>query len=107
MAEEKHAATLRTLSERRKDLVQERTRALNRLYRLLRDLLPRGAGVCSGDGSMHVKAVKLAGVHEVMGGQGHDSVSERCSDAPTACFTVVDLQGRIPHGESSLGCLRQ
>lgn len=41
--EEEHAATLRMLSERREDLVlQERTRALNRLHRLLRDLLLGG-----------------------------------------------------------------
>jgi transposase len=34
--------TLRLLSERREDLVAERTRALNRLHGLLRDLLPGG-----------------------------------------------------------------
>ena len=34
---------LRLLSERREDLVAERTRALNRLHALLRDLLPGGA----------------------------------------------------------------
>jgi transposase len=33
---------LRLLSERREDLVAERTRALNRLHALLRDLLPGG-----------------------------------------------------------------
>jgi transposase len=33
---------LRLLSERREDLVAERTRALNRLHGLLRDLLPAG-----------------------------------------------------------------
>jgi transposase len=33
---------LRLLSERREDLVAERTRALNRLHGLLRDLLPGG-----------------------------------------------------------------
>jgi transposase len=33
---------LRLLSERREDLVTERTRALNRLHGLLRDLLPGG-----------------------------------------------------------------
>jgi transposase len=35
---------LRLLSERREDLVAERTRALNRLHALLRDLLPGGVG---------------------------------------------------------------
>jgi transposase len=34
--------TMRLLSERREDLVAERTRALNRLHELLRDLLPGG-----------------------------------------------------------------
>ena len=34
--------TMRLLSERREDLVAERTRALNRLHALLRDLLPGG-----------------------------------------------------------------
>ena len=35
---------LRLLSERREDLVAERTRALNRLHALLRDLVPGGVG---------------------------------------------------------------
>jgi transposase len=41
--EEGYVSILRMLSERREDLVQERTRTLNRLHRLLRDLLPGGA----------------------------------------------------------------
>ena len=42
--------TLRLLSERREDLVAERTRALNRLHALLRDLVPGGvAGKLSAD----------------------------------------------------------
>jgi transposase len=41
---------LRLLSERREDLVAERTRALNRLHGLLRDLLPGGiAGTLSAE----------------------------------------------------------
>jgi transposase len=41
---------LRLLSERREDLVAERTRALNRLHALLRDLVPGGvAGKLSAD----------------------------------------------------------
>jgi transposase len=41
---------LRLLSERREDLVAERTSALNRLHALLRDLLPGGvAGKLSAD----------------------------------------------------------
>jgi transposase len=42
--QEEAAEVLRMLSERREDLVKERTRALNRLHGLLRDLLPGGAG---------------------------------------------------------------
>jgi transposase len=41
--EEEHSETLRMLSERREDLVKERTRTLNRLHASLRDLLPGGA----------------------------------------------------------------
>ncbi len=44
VGEEEQAEVLRMLSERREDLVKERTRALNRLHGLLRDLLPGGAG---------------------------------------------------------------
>ena len=41
---------LRLLSERREDLVAERTRALKRLHALLRDLVPGGvAGKLSAD----------------------------------------------------------
>jgi transposase len=41
--EEDRASVLRMLSERREDLVRERTRTLNRLHQLLCDLLPGGA----------------------------------------------------------------
>lgn len=44
VGEEEQAEVLRMLSERREDLVKERTRTLNRLHGLLRDLLPGGAG---------------------------------------------------------------
>jgi transposase len=47
---ESESEVLRLLSERREDLVAERTRALNRLHGLLRDLLPGGvAGKLSAD----------------------------------------------------------
>src|SRR5215207_10132789 len=47
---EASSEALRLLSERREDLVAERTRALNRLHGLLRDLLPGGvAGKLSAD----------------------------------------------------------
>jgi transposase len=44
MDPEAASEVLRLLSERREDLVAERTRALNRLHGLLRDLLPGGVG---------------------------------------------------------------
>ena len=43
VGEEEQAEVLRMLSERREDLTKERTRTLNRLHGLLRDLLPGGA----------------------------------------------------------------
>ena len=43
VGEEEHSETLRMLSERREDLIEERTRTLNRLHALLRDLLAGGA----------------------------------------------------------------
>jgi transposase len=50
MDPEAASEVLRLLSERREDLVAERTRALNRLHGLLRDLLPGGvAGKLSAD----------------------------------------------------------
>ena len=50
MDPEADSEVLRLLSERREDLVAERTRALNRLHGLLRDLLPGGvAGKLSAD----------------------------------------------------------
>jgi transposase len=52
---------LRLLSERREDLVAERTRALNRLHGLLRDLVPGGiAGTLSADRAvLHVEQVRV------------------------------------------------
>ena len=50
---------LRLLSERREDLVAERTRALNRLHGLLRDLVPGGV---AGTLSAHRAARILRGI---------------------------------------------
>jgi transposase len=54
---------LRLLSERREDLVAERTRALNRLHALLRDLLPGGvAGKLSADRAARIlRAIRPKG----------------------------------------------
>ena len=43
VATENHSAVLRLLSDRRDELNQERRRTINRLHRLLRDLVPGGA----------------------------------------------------------------
>jgi transposase len=49
------AEVLRLLSERREDLVAERTRALNRLHGLLRDLIPGGVpGTLSTHRAAHI-----------------------------------------------------
>lgn len=64
--EEEHAATLRMLSERREDLVQERTRTLNRLHRLLRDLLPGGAStkLCAEEAARALRRIRPRSVPE-------------------------------------------
>jgi transposase len=56
---EDSSEVLRLLSERREDLVAERTRALNRLHGLLRDLLPGGV---AGTLSAHRAARILRGI---------------------------------------------
>ncbi|MBZ6296049.1 hypothetical protein ACWF8U_27430 [Streptomyces olivaceus] len=45
MVREDQATILRLLTERRDDLVHERTRVLNRLHAVLRDFLPGGAPI--------------------------------------------------------------
>jgi transposase len=86
---------LRLLSERREDLVGERTRALNRLHALLRDLLPGGvAGTLSADRAARI----LRGIRA----QGGPSVrlrrrlaSEVLRDVRTLDRKIADLNGRI------------
>src|SRR3712207_8494247 len=61
-------SVLRLLSERREDLVAERTRALNRLHALLRDLLGGGvAGKLSADRAARIlrdrKSTRLNSSH--------------------------------------------
>ena len=56
---EADSEVLRLLSERREDLVAERTRALNRLHGLLRDLVPGGV---AGTLSVHRAARILRGI---------------------------------------------
>jgi transposase len=85
---------LRLLSERREDLVAERTRALNRLHGLLRDLLPGGA---TGTLSAHRAARILRGIRP----QGASArlrrrlASEILRDVRTLDRKIADLNGRI------------
>jgi transposase len=86
---------LRLLSERREDLVAERTRALNRLHALLRELLPGGvARTLSADRAARI----LRGIRA----QGGASVrlrrrlaSEVLRDVRTLDRKIADLNGRI------------
>ena len=86
---------LRLLSERREDLVAERTRALNRLHGLLRDLLPGGvAGKLSAD--------RAARILRGMRSQGCASdrlrrrlASEILRDVRTLDRKIADLNRRI------------
>ena len=86
---------LRLLSERREDLVAERTRALNRLHGLLRDLLPGGvAGTLSADRAARI----LRGIRP----KGSASArlrrrlaSEVLRDVRTLDRKIADLNRRI------------
>ncbi len=73
---EEEADVLRLLSERREDLVSERTRVLNRLHGLLRDLVPGGVpGMLSADRAARI----LRGVRPCRGSRysAADSVRRR------------------------------
>ncbi|MCA1719178.1 MAG: IS110 family transposase [Actinobacteria bacterium] len=85
---------LRLLSERREDLVAERTRSLNRLHGLLRDLVPGGvARTLSADRAARI----LRGIRP----QGASArlrrrlASEILRDVRTLDRKVADLNGRI------------
>jgi transposase len=85
---------LSLLSERREDLVAERTRALNRLHGLLRDLLPGGLARTL---SAHRAARILRGIRP----QGASArlrrrlASEVLRDVRTLDRKIADLGGRI------------
>jgi transposase len=85
---------LRLLSERREDLVAERTRALNRLHALLRDLLPGGvAGKLSAD-----RAARILGGIRPKGASARlrrRLASEVLRDVRTLDTKIADLNGRI------------
>ena len=87
--------TMRLLSERREDLVAERTRALNRLHALLRDLLPGGVtGKLSADRAARI----LRGIR-VRGGASarlrRRLASEVLRDVRTLDRKIADLSRRI------------
>jgi len=85
---------LRLLSERREDLVAERTRALNRLHGLLRDLIPGGV---AGTLSTHRAARILRGIRP----QGASArlrrrlASEILRDVRALDRKIADLNERI------------
>jgi transposase len=86
---------LRLLSERREDLVAERTRALNRLHALLRDLLPGGVtGKLSAD-----RAARILRGTRARGGASarlrRRLASEVLRDVRTLERKVAELNGRI------------
>jgi transposase len=86
---------LRLLSERREDLVAERTRALNRLHGLLRDLVPGGVtGKLSADRAARI----LRGIRPKEGASyrlRRRLASEILRDVRTLDRKVADLDGRI------------
>jgi transposase len=86
---------LRLLSERREDLVAERTRALNRLHGLLRDLLPGGvAGKLSAPRTARI----LRGIRPKGGASARlrrRLASEVLRDVRTLDRKIADLNGRI------------
>jgi transposase len=91
---EADSEALRLLSERREDLVAKRTRALNRLHGLLRDLVPGGvAGTLS--------APRAARILRRIRPQGASArlrrrlASEVLRDVRTLDRKIADLNGRI------------
>jgi transposase len=88
---------LRLLSERREDLVAERTRALNRLHGLLRDLVPGGV---AGTLSAHRAARILRGIRPQGGASAslrRRLASEILRDVRTLDRKIADLNLRFNH----------
>jgi transposase len=85
---------VRLLSERREDLVAERTRSLNRLHALLRDLLPGGvAGKLSAERASRI----LRGIRPQSSSARlrRRLASEVLRDIRTLDRKIADLNGRI------------
>ena len=87
--------TMRLLSERREDLVAERTRALNRLHGLLRDLVPGGvARKLSADRAARI----LRGIRsqkDTSARLRRQLASEVLRDVRTLDRKIANLNGRI------------
>jgi len=85
---------LRLLSERREDLVAERTRALNRLHALLRDLLPGGVtGKLSADRATRIlRGIRPKGTSARL---RRGLASEVLRDLRTLERKIAELNGRI------------
>ena len=83
---------LRLLSERREDLVAERTRALNRLHGLLRDLLPGGvAGKLSADRAARIlRGIRPRGASDRL---SRRLASEILRDVSALDRKIADLKG--------------
>jgi transposase len=86
--------TMRLLSERREDLVAERTRALNRLHALLRELVPGGV---AGTLSAHRASRILRGIRPKSASARlrRRLASEVLRDVRTLDRKIADLDGRI------------
>jgi transposase len=86
--------TMRLLSERREDLVAERTRALNRLHALLRDLLPGGVArrLSADRASRILRGIRPKGVSARL---RRRLASEVLRDIRTLNRKIADLDGRI------------
>jgi transposase len=91
---EASSEALRLLSERREDLVAERTRALNRLHALLRDLLPGGvAEKLSADRAARIlRAIRPKGASARL---RRRLASEVLRDVRTLDRKIADLNERI------------
>ena len=100
--EEGHAAALGMLSERREDLVRERTRALNRLHRLLAELLPGGVPAkLSAEGA--AKALRGVRARSVPGKIRRQLAAELVRDVRRLDRLVSDLDHRIREAVAESG----
>src|SRR5918998_17117 len=85
---------MRLLSERREDLVAERTRALNRLHGLLQDLLPGGVArtLSAERAARRMRAIRPKGASARLRLR---LASEVLHDVRTLDRKIADLNGRI------------